>query len=87
MRTTTGTIATTSDARLKKNVTEYTGALAQISALRPVHYEYREPGKSFQMPGRHLGFIAQEVEQVFPRPNLRACPSDEVPPGSQCCRS
>ncbi|MBK6434583.1 MAG: tail fiber domain-containing protein [Rhodanobacteraceae bacterium] len=66
LRTTTGTIATTSDARLKKNVTEYTGALAQISALRPVHYEYREPGKSFQMPGRHLGFIAQEVEQVFP---------------------
>ena len=67
LRTTTGTIATFSDARLKKNVSDYTGALAQVSALRPVHYEYREPGKSFQMPGQHLGFIAQEVQQVFPQ--------------------
>ena len=67
LRTTTGTIATFSDARLKKNVSNYTGALAQVSALRPVHYEYREPGKSFQMPGQHLGFIAQEVQQVFPQ--------------------
>ena len=67
LRTTTGTIATMSDARLKKNVSDYTGALAQIEALRPVHYEYKDAGKSFQAPGQHLGFIAQEVQQVFPQ--------------------
>ena len=67
LRTTTGTIATTSDARLKKNVSNYTGALDQISALRPVHYEYKDAGQSFQAPGQHLGFIAQEVQQVFPQ--------------------
>ena len=56
LRTTTGTIATFSDARLKKNVSDYTGALAQVSALRPVNYEYREPGKSFQSirPTQHI---------------------------------
>ena len=67
LRTTTGTIATLSDARLKKNVADYTGALDQIGALRPVYYEYKDAGKSFQAPGRHLGFIAQEVQQVFPQ--------------------
>ena len=67
LRTTTGTIATLSDARLKKNVSDYTGALDQISALRPVYYEYKDAGKSFQAPGQHLGFIAQEVQQVFPQ--------------------
>ena len=67
LRTTTGTIATLSDARLKKNVANYTGALAQIAALRPVHYEYKDADQSFQAPGQHLGFIAQEVQQVFPQ--------------------
>jgi len=67
LRTTTGTIATLSDARLKKNVSNYTGALDQISALRPVHYEYKDAGQTFQAPGQHLGFIAQEVQQVFPQ--------------------
>jgi len=67
LRTTTGTIATLSDARLKKDVSDYTGALAQIGALHPVHYRYRDAGKAaFQPEGEHLGFIAQEMQQVFP---------------------
>ena len=65
--TTTGTISSFSDARLKSDVSNYSGALDQIAALRPVHYRYTDAGKApFQPEGMHLGFIAQEVQQVFP---------------------
>lgn len=67
LQTTTGTISTLSDARLKDEVEDYTHALDQISALRPVRYHYRDAGKAaFQAEGMHLGFLAQEVQQVFP---------------------
>ncbi|MBK9654671.1 MAG: tail fiber domain-containing protein [Rhodanobacteraceae bacterium] len=67
LQTTTGTISTLSDARLKSDVGNYSGALDQIAALRPVHYRYTDAGKApFQPEGTHLGFIAQEVQQVFP---------------------
>jgi hypothetical protein len=67
LQTTTGTISTFSDARLKSDVSNYRGALDQIAALRPVHYRYTNAGKApFQPEGTHLGFIAQEVQQVFP---------------------
>lgn len=67
LQTTTGTISTLSDARLKSDVNNYSGALDQIAALRPVHYRYSDAGKApFQPEGTHLGFIAQEVQQVFP---------------------
>lgn len=67
LQTTTGTISTLSDARLKDEVQDYTRALDQINALRPVSYHYRDAGKAaFQAEGMHLGFIAQEVQQVFP---------------------
>lgn len=68
LQTTTGTISTLSDARLKDHVADYTRALDQINALRPVSYHYRDAGNAaFQAEGTHLGFIAQEVEQVFPQ--------------------
>ncbi len=67
LQTSTGTISTLSDARLKDEVQDYTHALDQISALRPVRYHYRDAGKAaFQAEGLHLGFVAQEVQQVFP---------------------
>jgi hypothetical protein len=67
LQTTTGTISTLSDARLKDHVHDYTGALDQINALRPVNYHYIEGGKAaFQPAGEHVGFIAQELQQVFP---------------------
>ena len=67
LQTTTGTISSFSDARLKSDVGNYSGALDQIAALRPVHYRYTDAGKApFQPEGMHLGFIAQEVQQVFP---------------------
>jgi len=67
LQTTTGTISTLSDARLKDQVHDYTHALNQINALRPVRYHYTDGGKAaFQAEGMHLGFVAQEVQQVFP---------------------
>jgi hypothetical protein len=68
LQTTTGTISTLSDARLKDQVADYAGALDRINALRPVTYHYRDAGKAaFQPEGTHLGFIAQEMQQVFPQ--------------------
>jgi hypothetical protein len=68
LQTTTGTISTLSDARLKDQVADYAGALDRINALRPVTYHYRDAGKAaFQPEGTHLGFVAQEMQQVFPQ--------------------
>jgi len=67
LQTTSGTISSLSDARLKDQVHDYAGALDQINALRPVRYHYRDAGKAaFQPEGLHLGFVAQEMQQVFP---------------------
>jgi hypothetical protein len=68
LQTTTGTLSTLSDARLKDGVTDYVGALDQINALRPVSFRYRNAGKAaFQPEGTQMGFIAQEMAQVFPQ--------------------
>ena len=65
--TSTGTIGTLSDARLKDHVVDYTHALDRINALRPVNYHYKAAGTAaFQPEGTHVGFIAQEMQQVFP---------------------
>ena len=52
----------TSDARLKENITEIPAQLSNIMALRPVEFDYiaSEGG------GHQIGFIAQEMEAVFP---------------------
>ncbi|WP_246795621.1 tail fiber domain-containing protein [Burkholderia perseverans] len=50
-----------SDADLKQNVETIDDALSKVRALRGVSYE------KIGVPGsRHLGVIAQEVQQVFP---------------------
>jgi hypothetical protein len=68
LQTSTGTISTLSDARLKDEIADYSGALDRINALRPVTYHYRDAGKAaFQPEGTHLGFVAQEMQQVFPQ--------------------
>jgi len=64
--TTTGTYTTTgwvhsSDARLKSNVVQLGGSLEQVLRLRGVSFNWANGA-----PGRQVGFIAQEVEKVFP---------------------
>ena len=64
-----GAWAASSDARLKTAVEPLTGALDRLLALRGTTFEYRADAtpKSLYLPGRQIGFIAQEVESVFPQ--------------------
>ena len=51
---------TSSDYRLKENVAPMTGALATVSALKPVTYKWKVDGSNGQ------GFIAHELQAVVP---------------------
>ena len=56
-----GTIQT-SDARLKKRVTNLRYGLSQVMQLRPVTFQWKDGSDS----RTHVGLIAQEVETVMP---------------------
>jgi len=58
------TVQSISDARLKENVRNATEGLNVINALRPVRYDWK-PGFGNDRKDQ-LGFIAQEIETVFP---------------------
>ncbi|RAK63171.1 hypothetical protein DLM85_21515 [Hymenobacter edaphi] len=58
-----GVVASSSDARLKTDLRPLTGALAGVQALQGRRYRFKA-GKGPQ--GEQLGFIAQELEQVYP---------------------
>jgi hypothetical protein len=51
---------TSSDYRLKENIAPMTGALAKVSALKPVTYTWKADGSDGQ------GFIAHELQSVVP---------------------
>jgi hypothetical protein len=51
-----------SDARLKENIVELAPQLANIMALRPVEFDY----VAAEGGGHQTGFIAQEMETVYP---------------------
>jgi hypothetical protein len=53
-----------SDERLKENVKNSTDGLNIINALRPVRFDYKNGFGNDKK--NELGFIAQEVEKVFP---------------------
>ncbi len=65
----TGSLIHSSDEKFKKNIQPCTGALAGVLALTPRTYDYRK-GPQFDRfsfsPGKHYGFIAQELVKVFP---------------------
>lgn len=52
---------TTSDRRLKENITPMPSMLEKIKQLQPVYYTWKEDGKKGD------GFVAQEVHKVFPQ--------------------
>jgi hypothetical protein len=60
---TTGTLACSSDARLKKNITPMGDDLSQVMALQPVYFNWNGEGNG---TAEHPGFIAQQVQQVMP---------------------
>jgi hypothetical protein len=57
---TTTSFPTSSDYRLKENIAPMIGALAKVSALKPVTYTWKSTGEASQ------GFIAHELAEVVP---------------------
>jgi hypothetical protein len=59
-----------SDARLKKEVQPYDGALASIKQMTPSTFRYRTDDPRYEhinmAPGIHYGLIAQDLEKVLP---------------------
>jgi trimeric autotransporter adhesin len=58
-----GTYGSVSDARLKKNIETSRGYLSDLCQLRVVKYGWATNDDSVP---KELGFIAQEVEEIFP---------------------
>jgi hypothetical protein len=54
------TYSTSSDYRLKENISPMIGALAKIALLKPVTYKWKTDGSNGQ------GFIAHELQEVVP---------------------
>ena len=52
---------TTSDYRLKNSVAPITGALAKVSALKPVNWKWKSTGSDGE------GFIAHELAEICPQ--------------------
>jgi hypothetical protein len=65
-----GTVTASSDARLKTDVEQITGAVDKVKAIRGV--TFKKNGDD----ARHVGVIAQEVEAVLPEAVLTA--NDEI---------
>ena len=58
-----------SDRRFKKDIEELTGALTAVKAMRGVSYDFRRnefPTENFD-DNTHIGFIAQELQEVLPQ--------------------
>jgi hypothetical protein len=68
-RSTQSSWDTSSDERVKTNITELSGSLDKILSLRPVTYEYTEDyvGQNESLQGTKTSFIAQEVKEIFPQ--------------------
>lgn len=67
-RSTQSSFATSSDARVKEHIAPLSGSLDRLMRLKPVTFDYI---KAFQkcrsgLDHTQTGFIAQEVQQVFP---------------------
>ncbi|HLF64561.1 MAG TPA: tail fiber domain-containing protein [Saprospiraceae bacterium] len=62
----TGTWSMSSDARLKSEIRAQSDALDRIMRLRPSQYRYRQDTPYSLPDGIHHGFLAQEMEEVFP---------------------
>jgi hypothetical protein len=56
-----------SDRRYKKNIAPVSDAIDQLLKLQGVSFEWIEPEKHNDATGTQIGFIAQDVEKVFPR--------------------
>ena len=60
----TGSLAGVSDRNAKQNIHTLDPVLAKVNQLRPISYEMIDQNSSHK---RSLGFIAQEVKELFPQ--------------------
>lgn len=71
---TNNTFDNSSDRRIKKNIVDNNDGLALLDQLRVRSFEYRTPEEMTELPasnsryveGTHVGFIAQELQEVLP---------------------
>jgi len=61
-----GCTGCSSDARHKRDIVTFTGALDRLLALRGVWFRWKEPREHGDESRRQMGMIAQEVEKVLP---------------------
>lgn len=61
-----GAWAVLSDARLKQNISDIADPLGRVLELHGVEFDYIPGSHALEAPGRQIGFIAQDVEKVFP---------------------
>ncbi len=65
----TGVLTQGSDRRLKDNIQNEAATMDQIMQLRPTTYQFKNKGEFADLnlaSGQQHGFIAQELEEVFP---------------------
>lgn len=62
-----GSWAAISDRRTKRDIEPLQGALERLLELRGTTFFYKEPEKYGGTAEKQIGFVAQEVEQVFPQ--------------------
>lgn len=61
-----GNLTIASDFRLKKDITYLSSTLCEIKALRPVSYRKKSSLWSEDYGSTEVGFIAQEVQEIYP---------------------
>ncbi|MBL8066117.1 MAG: tail fiber domain-containing protein [Chthonomonadaceae bacterium] len=62
-----GTWGALSDRRLKNKITPVANPLGQLLSLHGRSFEFRSRDKHNDLEGPQIGFVAQEVEKVFPQ--------------------
>ena len=60
-----GSWGATSDIRLKRDIRDLSGSLDKLLQLRSVNFLYKDQAKYAK--GEQTGFIAQEMEKIFPQ--------------------
>lgn len=62
-----GSWSALSDRRLKHDIKPLEGSLDRLLGLRGVTFAYNDPARAGACEGTMMGFIAQDVEPIFPR--------------------
>ena len=63
---TAGNITVSSDIRLKKDIVNLPSTIDNIKSLRPVSYSKKNSLNSEEYGSTEVGFIAQELQEVYP---------------------